>query len=317
MTGARPASVRVPDGLRALPDREPSWEPWLAGLPRLAAQVLDEWDLEPDGEPGHGQCSLVLPVVVRRTQVDAALKLGWPHEESRHEHLALQHWHGAGAVELLRADPRRGLLLLERAGPSDLDSLDHVAACEAAGALYPLLHRPAPPRLGRLSTVAADWSRRLLALPRDAPVPRRLVEHAAGLAATFADDDATDGALIHGDLHGQNVLASARPGASGWLAIDPKPLSGDPHVEPVPLLWNRWAEVLASGDVRRAVRRRLEAVVDAGGLDADRARDWAVVRSMVNALWCVEAVQRRGERLDDGAREWLTRAVTIAKAVQD
>jgi streptomycin 6-kinase len=85
----------------------------------------------------------------------------------------------------------------------------------------------------------------------------------------------------------------------------------------VPLLWNRWPEVLASGDVRWAVRRRLDAVVDAAGLEPERARDWAVVRSMVNALWCVEALRARGGRADDGAREWLTRAVTIAKAVQD
>lgn len=308
--------VRVPDGLRGLPDREPSWEPWLARVPRLAADLLQEWDLERDGEAAHGQCSLVLPVVVRRTGERAALKLGWPDEESRHEALALQHWHGAGAVELLRADPHRWALLLERAGPADLDVLDDVAACEAVGALYPLLHRPAVPRLSRLGDVVGDWARRLTDLPRDAPVPRRLVEHAAHLARAFADDPATDGTLLHGDLHGQNVLASGRADG-GWLAIDPKPRSGDPHLEPAPLLWNRWADVVASGDVRGAVRRRLAVVVGTAGLDSDRARDWAVVRSMVNALWCVEALRRRGAPVDAGATAWLTRAVTIAKAVQD
>lgn len=317
MTRGGSARVRVPAGLRALPDREPSWEPWLDRLPRLSADLLDEWDLEPDGEPGHGQCSLVLPVVVRRTGTPAALKVGWPHEESRHEHLALQHWHGAGAVELLRADPHRDALLLERAGPTDLGALDDVAACEAVAALYPVLHRPALPQLRALSAAVGSWGRRLHDLPRSAPVPRRLVEQAAGLARDLAADPATDGTLVHGDLHGQNVLASLRPSGPRWLAIDPKPLSGDPHAEPVPLLWNRWDEVVASGDVRRAVLRRLDAVVDAAALDRDRARAWAVVRSTVNALWCIEAVQQRGEALDAGAQEWITRAVTIAKAVRD
>lgn len=315
MTGAH--SVTVPAALRAMRNREPSWEPWLDGLPRLAAEVLADWDLVPDGAPAHGQCSLVLPVRAGGSGTPAVLKLGWPHDEARHESLALQHWHGAGAVELLRADPHRWALLLERAGPADLDAVDDVVACEEAGALYPLLHRPALPQLRRLSALAADWSRRLLALPRDAPVPRRLVEQAASLARAFAEDATTDGTLVHGDLHGQNVLASVRPDAPGWLAIDPKPLSGDPHVEPVPLLWNRWPEVLASGDVRWAVRRRLDAVVDAAGLEPERARDWAVVRSMVNALWCVEALLARGEPAGGDDREWLTRAVTIAKAVQD
>jgi streptomycin 6-kinase len=311
------SGVRVPDGLRSLRDREASWEPWLDRLPHLAAELLEDWDLALDGEPTHGQCSMVLPTLVRGTGAAAALKLGWPHEESRHEHLALQHWHGAGAVELLRADPRRGALLLERAGPADSDVLDDVAACEAVAVLYRLLHRPAVPQLARLSDLAGDWSRRLAALPREAPVPRRLVEQAAALARDLAADPATDGTLVHGDLHGQNVLASLRGSGPRWLAIDPKPLSGDPHAEPAALLWNRWADVLASGDVRWAVRRRLHAVVDGAGLEPDRARDWAVVRSMVNALWCVEALQRRGVALDAGAREWLTRAVSIAKAVQD
>lgn len=315
MTGPGGPPVLVPDGLRALPDREPTWEPWLARLPGLVGELLDEWDLEPDGEAVHGQCSLVLPVLA--SGVRAALKVGWPHDEARHEHLALQHWHGRGAVELLRADPHRWALLLERAGPADLDRLDDVAACEAVGALYGLLHRPAVPRLDRLSAAAAAWSRRLTDLPRDAPVPRRMVERAAGLARTFAQDPRTDGTLLHGDLHGQNVLASDRPEGPPWLAIDPKPLSGDPHAEPAPLLWNRWDEVLASGDVRRAVRRRLDAVVDAAGLDPDRARDWVVVRATVNALWKVESLGQRSAPPDAGDREWLTRMVTIAKVVLD
>ena len=33
-----------------------------------------------------------------------------------------------------------------------------------------------------------------------------------------------------------------------WLAIDPKPMSGDPHYELAPMLWNRFEEL--DGDVR-------------------------------------------------------------------
>lgn len=307
----------IPSGLRALTDREPSWEPWLDGLPRLARDVLAEWDLRLDGTAMHGECSLVLPVLSDGR--GAVLKLGWPHDEAEHEHLALQHWHGRGAVELLRADPHRSALLVERAGPDDLHAVDDVAACEVVGALYGRLHRPALPQVRRLSTLAADWAARLAALPRSAPVPRRLVEQAASLARDLARDEATDATLVHGDLHYANVLRSARDddAADAWLVIDPKPLSGDPHVEPAPLLWNRWDEVVASGDVRWGVRRRLDAAVDASGLDHDRARDWAVVRHVVNALWCIEALDRQGRVLDAGAREWITRSVTVAKAVQD
>ncbi|GGC08819.1 aminoglycoside phosphotransferase family protein [Cellulomonas carbonis] len=310
----------VPAGLLSLTDREPSWDPWLAALPRLAREVVADWELVPDGDAMHGECSLVLPVLAEGRR--AVLKLGWPHDEARHEHLALQHWHGGAAVELLRADPHRWALLLERAGPADLHALDDVTACETVGDLYAHLHRPALPQVRRLSALAADWAGRLSRLPRSAPVPHRLVEQAASLARDLAEDDATDRTLVHGDLHFANVLRSGRRArddgaADAWLVIDPKPLSGDPHVEPAPLLWNRWDEVVASGDVRWAVRRRLDAVVDAAGLDRDRARDWSVVRQVVNALWCVEALDRQRKALDAGAREWITRAVTIAKAVQD
>ena len=116
--------------------------------------------------------------------------------------------------------------------------------------------------------------------------------------------------MIHGDLHYENVMAADR---EPWLAIDPKPMSGDPHYEPAPMLWNRFEEL--EGDVRDGVRRRFHALVDKGGLDEHRARDWVVVRMLNNACW----------RLQDGPEvhritptdEYLTMCIAIAKAVQD
>lgn len=304
--------VAVPAALLDPADRDETWTPWVQALPRLVGDLLEDWGLTLDGASSHGMCALVLPV---RTEagVPAALKVGWPHDEARHEHLALQHWHGRGAVALLRADPHRFALLLERARTTPLTTLDDLEACAVVGRLYGQLHVAAPPQLDRLSDVARDWADRLERLPRAAPVPRRLVEQAASLARDLAHD--ADGSLVHTDLHDANVLAADR---APWLAIDPKPLSGEPAFEVAPLLWNRWPEVVASGDVRWRVRRRLDTVVDVAGLDPGRARDWVVVREIVQALWSIEAAVRRGEaRLRPDAQEWVTRAVTIAKAVQD
>ena len=58
-------------------------------------------------------------------------------------------------------------------------------------------------------------------------------------------DAATTGTLIHGDLHYENVMAADR---EPWLAIDPKPMSGDPHYEIAPMLWNRFEELAAPGE---------------------------------------------------------------------
>ena len=298
----------LPPAVTAMARRGPEWARWVDGLPALQREVVDEWALRPEGSPQHGHCSLVQPVRTASGR-PAVLKLGFPDEESALEHLALQHWHGDGAAQLLRADPRRQALLLERLHPETLGEVGDVEACETVAALYARLHRRPLPQLRRLSDLLDRWQQQLAAVPPQAPVPHRLVQQAASLARDLATDPATDGALLHGDLHYDNVLAGDR---EPWLVIDPKPVAGDPHYEPAPMLWNRWDEVVASGDVRDAVRRRFHTLVDAAGLDEERARDWVVVRVVLNAVWEVRDTPA-GRQPDQHV---LTVSISVAKAVQ-
>jgi streptomycin 6-kinase len=301
----------IPSGLADPRPWEPGWQSWLDALPRLVRDVVDEWDLAYDGEPMSGYCALVLPVRDADGR-SAVLKVSWPHDEEEHEHLMLQALHGDGMVELYRADPARHVMLLERLHSRDLRSIsDDVEACEITASFYSRIHVPAMPQLRTLTSYLARWTEDLRRLPRNAPIPRRLVEQTIALGAAFVEDPDSVGSAIHGDLHFENVLAADR---EPWLVIDPKPMSGDPHYEVSPLLWNRWDEIVESGDVRGAVRRRFHAVVDAAGLDESRARDWVVVREVHNAMW---TIQDTGGALDAADREWITTAVAIAKAVQD
>ncbi|MBD8605281.1 aminoglycoside resistance protein [Aeromicrobium sp. CFBP 8757] len=292
----------LPAGFTAQAERDEQWATWVAGVPRLVRGLLDEWGLRPDGAPMHGRTALVVPVVA--DGVPAVLKVAGPGGEGQHEILGLQTWHGRGAVRLLQADPRRSAMLLERLHPDDLSSLPVLAACEAVAALYPLLHVPAPPQLVPLTRLVERWTDDLGRLPRRAPLPHRIVEQAVHLGRAFTTDADSTGRMIHGDLHYAHVLAADR---APWLAIDPEPVSGDPHYELAPLLSSRWDEVVATGDVRTAVRRRFHAVVDAAGLDEDRARDWVVVREAHRAMWAIE----------DGDADRVTAAIAIVKAVQD
>lgn len=311
-------SLQVPAAFRLYAARGELFARWLDGLPQLVAELVEDWQLIPDGAPMHGYCALVVPVR-GPDGVAAVLKVGFPEDDSAQEHLALQHWHGRGAVRLLRADPRRSAMLLERLHTEDLTGLPDLEACEVVAGLYRQLHVPAPPRLRSLVSYVDRWSAELVRLPRSAPVPRRLVEQAASLGRGLVDDPDSVGTMVHGDLHYANVLAADR---AQWLAIDPKPTSGDPHYEVAPLLWNRWAEL--AGDVRGGVRRRFHALVDAAGLDEDRARDWVVVRMLHNAMWrLADGADGTDGAVGAGARHvvpadaYLTRCVTIAKAVQD
>lgn len=303
--------VVVPERFRGFADRGEEWARWLDRLPRLVGDLLGEWDLTADGAAVHGECALVVPV---RTAdgVPAVLKVSWPHWEAEYEHLALRDWDGAGSARLLRADPHRFALLLERVHPRDLTTVEEIEATELVAATYRRLHVPAGPQYRRLSVEVTRCADGLAALPSGAPVPRRYVEQAVSLARDLAADPDCDGRLIHTDLHYFNVLAADR---EPWLVIDPKPLSGDPHYEVAPLLWNRWDEITATGDVRAAVRRRFHAAVDAAGLDEDRARDWVVVRELCNIGWAIEDLG--GRLVDPETQDWITTALAIAKAVQD
>ena len=308
--------VTIPPELLAQRALGDDWGRWLDRLPRLAAEVLDEWGLRATGAALHGFCSLVLPVV-GADRATGALKVSFDgDDESLHEGLALQHWGGRGAVRLQRADPRRRTLLLDWLPGPDLGDSWDVEACEVVGALYGRLHIPAMAQLASVSSYVDRWLRELAALGRDLPVPRRYVEQALSLGPDLIADDAAS-VVVHGDLHYANVLADD---AGEWLAIDPKPMAGDPHYEPAPMLWNRMAELSGPGSVgsvRDGLRRRFHALVDAGGLDEARARDWVVVRMVLNAGWAVQDARRAGRGLLPEERDRITRCIAVIKAVQD
>ncbi|HZJ06059.1 MAG TPA: aminoglycoside phosphotransferase family protein [Nocardioidaceae bacterium] len=306
----------VPPAFAAFASRSDEWASWLADLPRLVRDVVGEWELTYDGLPLHGSCALILPVLTtgRAGALPAVLKFAWPHDEEQHEHLGLQVLQGNGTVRMYRADPKRHVMLLERLHADEsLNGVGDLEACEIIAGFYRRIHVPAPPQLRTVTSHLDRWNEGLAALPTGGPVPRRLVEQAMALGRNFISDDASAATMVHGDLHYENVLAADR---EPWLVIDPKPMSGDPHYEVAPLLRNRWDDIVRSGNVRDAVRRRFHTVVDVAELEEDRARDWVVVREMTNAMWTISDAAGAGRGLDNHDNEWITRCVSIAKAVQ-
>lgn len=276
---------------------------WLRTLPRLLDRLILEWDLRVDGPSTSGTCAVVVPV--RSGSGPAVLKVGWPHHEAAAEHLALRHWDGNGAVRLLRADPRHFALLLERADPStDLGAVPVQDACAVIGDLLTQLRAPAVARTPRLSEYARRQVERLAAAPEI--LPRRFVAQARQLAAELGTAADVDTCLLHTDLHYENVLGATR---QPWLAIDPKPMSGDRAFEVAPALWNRSSELGTGSSVRVNLRRRLETVCGHGGIDRERARAWTIVREVDNAIGAAQAV--------GGSPERVSLAVAVVKAMND
>ncbi|MGW1542960.1 aminoglycoside phosphotransferase family protein [Streptomyces sp. NPDC002309] len=252
---------------------------FVAGLPRLAAGFLDRWGLRVDGPSMYGVCALVLPVV-RTDGTRAVLKLQLLDEESVGEPVALRVWGGEGAVRLLDHDPATGTMLLERLDPAR--TLSHLpdsraAVLVVARLLARLTSGPAPEGMRRLGDVARAMLERTPWAVERVPDPeaRRLLADCAAAVREVVDEPGDR--LLHWDLHFDNVLASDR---APWLAIDPKPLAGDPGFDLLPAIDNRFDA--------EEVHWRFDAMTDVLGLERARARAWTLARVLQNTLWEIE-----------------------------
>lgn len=281
--------------------------PWLAAVPALAAEYLDRWKLRIEGKPLHGMASVVLPVV-RADGTPAMLKLQPFTDENMGEALGLKTWSTEDVVEVLDDDPATATILLERLEPRSLS--DHPDDTEATQILAELLRRlcvvPAPAGLRRLEDIVAE-------MLDDAPglIPRLADPHQQSLVRRYAAQAAElvqepGDRLLHWDLHYENVLASQR---KPWLVIDPKPLAGDPCFELLPALGNRWDDLVATGDLPRAIRRRFDLMLEVTGLERGRAIGWTMVRILQNALWDLEGDE------DDAEDEIDPNQLEIAQAL--
>lgn len=282
---------------------------WLASLPRLLDECLSTWKAQPDGPAAFGECALVVPVRVGKER--AALKVTWPHAEARHEHLALRAWRSTGAVRMRAADPARWALLLERCEPAvRLHEMSALDACETIGLIHARLTHPALPQLDTASAWCARIRERLESSPP--PMPRRFVQQGIALARDLPQSERIDATLVHSDLHDDNVMQTRRAGTvDGFVAIDPKPLAGEPALAVAPLLWNRWDEAAGAYNLRNHLRFRVDYACDPMGVAPERARAWSILRLLDNAWWDAHAALRPRAAAPD-----LTKAVSIIKAMQ-
>ncbi|MFG2523782.1 aminoglycoside phosphotransferase family protein [Streptomyces sp. NPDC048527] len=252
---------------------------FIAGLPALVEEFVERWDLRVDGPVMHGMAALVLPVV-RGDGTPAAVKFQVLDEETEGEPVALRVWDGDGAVRLLDHDDATGTMLLERLDSGRmLDSVEdsRKAVLVIAELLARLTSGPAPEGMRRLSDIAADMLAQvpsaLAAVPGQAD--RALLADCAAAVREVAGE--AGDRLLHWDLHFENVLAAAR---EPWLAIDPKPLAGDPGFDLKPAIDNRF-------DADEVVWR-FDAMSGVLGLDRERARAWTLGRVLQDSLWEIE-----------------------------
>jgi streptomycin 6-kinase len=241
-------------------ERGPGWQ-WEPAkrLDRVAHEVALAWDLRLGPRYDWAHYSFAAPAGDH-----AVLKLTPPEDDdAAHDADALAFWNGRGAVRLLRRDPVRHAMLIERCVPGhDVSAMDDREAIRVALDVGRELWRPVTTGPFRPAGPAmAGWLRDLATR-----TGHPLLEVATARFATLTPRHEV---LVHGDYHHHNLLRHA----GRWLAIDPKPFIAEPEFDVVTLLWNPVQLALSPEITERRI-----AQLAAGGLDERRIRDWAVVR---------------------------------------
>ena len=282
------AEIVVPAELAGLHEKYSGEEGrrWIAGLPIMAASSMDRWQLAIDGQVASGAVALIIPVV-RGDGSKAVLKLQPVDDETGGEPAALRTWAGQGAVRLLKHDPGSGAMLLERLDASrDLSTMeDDLAAAQIIAELLVRLNSASAPsglrRLGDVGAATLAGTPEAVRLAKD-PDERRLLINCADRFEELTTDR-IDNRLLHWDLHYFNTLSTLD--GSEWKAIDPKPLGGDSGFELLPALWNRWDDLVATGDLSQALLRRFDLMTEVLGIDRSRAAGWTLGRVLQVAVW--------------------------------
>ncbi|QBI52283.1 aminoglycoside phosphotransferase family protein [Streptomonospora litoralis] len=285
-TGAEAAPPPLPKGVARNVQAIDGGSAWLEGLPRTLSELRDRWELDLDEPFAGGSCSWAGPVRTAAHE-HAVLKVSFPHREAEGEAEALRFWDGAGAVRLLRATEDGFGLLLEACEPGDKlrDAAGEPEDLLTAG--LEVLARlwgeepEADLRLERLGAVTADWARLVRERrPRLRPdADPHLVDTAADLLESLPRT-AERTVVLHGDFNPGNILAARR---DPWLAIDPKPMLGDPGYDLWPLIM-QLDPPLRLIDPRPTLRRRFGLAAEMLGEPAERLAAWSVARAVESAF---------------------------------
>jgi streptomycin 6-kinase len=260
---------------------------WLDDLPDLVADLEREWGIAVGASFPDGTEALVAAAVVTEGPdrgTDVVLKVGIPRSGDlaalRHEISVLGLADGEGCVRLLRADPDRGAMLLERLGPSLFDLAPPPAErleilCSVAERFW----RPA----ARLDLPTGAQKARWLAetIPPawaelDRPCSERAIEHALACAERrAAAHDDHRAVLVHGDLHQWNVLRAA----DRWALVDPDGLLAEPEYD-LGIVMREDPQEMLDGDPYERVRW----LAARTGRDPVAIWEWGVVERVSTGL---------------------------------
>ncbi|MGW3384259.1 aminoglycoside phosphotransferase family protein [Streptomyces albogriseolus] len=292
--------------VRALGETAPEGDDWLEKLPGLAREAVERRELTVERVqlPG-GRSSLV--VLVRRADgTPAVLKLAPPRARPESERVALAHWGGRGAVQLLEpvSEGAEGVLLLERLHPDvSVRTLPEAKALlEAAGTLRRLWVDP--PEGHVFETVAERTGRQAKAMRAGAdaaPEVAPLVDAALSAREELLDSP-PEHRLLHGTFRQSKVLSGDR---MPWLAVGPDPVVGEHAFDLARLVRDRVEDLIAQPSGATTTRRRVRRLAESLEVDRDRLRGWTLFRAVESGVRARRVGRERDAELLLEFASWL------------
>jgi streptomycin 6-kinase len=259
---------------------------WLAAVPDLISSLTGRWDLHVTAVANRID-AFGLSIPARRDSDRVTLRIAYPDAFLADETTALRAWDGAGAVRVLEEDDR-GAQLRSSPIPGTALSLERNemrALRMVADALRELWIAP-PEGMQTLATEVRAWGS---SMPErfesvHQPFDEQLMRDAEVMFRSFGPSQ-MDAVLLHGDVRLDTFLLDGERA----VAIDPKPLAGEPAFDVAALLRDGPAELVrdpAAG--RQRLQGRLEQLTDLLDVRASRVRGWAFAVAIDTGLYAYE-----------------------------
>lgn len=241
---------------------------------------LDHWALQPDGDPIATNAANLMPVL--HDGNPAMLKVAHEPDEIFGV-TVMQWWQGDGTADVIAINGPA--MLMERAtGARSLVEMVHAGNDDAASkticAVAAHLHKPRPRPLPPLKPLDV-WFEALApgAAKYGGIVP---TAHEAFMSLMANPRDI---AVLHGDLHHENVLDFGP--ARGWLAIDSKGLYGDRGYDFANIVCNpeRDIEIVTSPG---RIARQVDVIAKEAYYERRRLMLWLLAYCGLSAAWILD-----------------------------
>ena len=255
---------------------------WLDELPLIVESLTQDWSLTIGATLRGGHAAFVAEATLD-DKTSAVLKIGVPSSRRvlGFEVNALRLADGGGCARLLRVDPDRDAVLLERLGGALYDLVPdprarHDVLCQVAVRFW----RPVGPEVD-LPT-GADKAREYLdLLPRlweetDQACSKATIEDALDCAESRrrAHRDA-DAVLVHGDVHDLNALQASD---GGFKLIDPVGLRAERACDLGTI-------IRCNPDAGDDLHARANRLAARTGVDAVAIWEWGTIHRVVAGLY--------------------------------